>query len=50
MKDDSVIRLFLQTAQAMERIGDHTKNLAEELYGMVEGRSLRHNSRQLSSA
>jgi len=41
---------ILLTAQAMERIGDHAKNLAEELYGMVEGRSLRHNSRKLSSA
>ena len=41
---------ILLTAQAMERIGDHAKNLAEELYGMVEGRSLRHNARKLSSA
>jgi phosphate transport system protein len=41
---------ILLTAQAMERIGDHAKNLAEELYGLVEGRSLRHNSRKLSSA
>jgi phosphate transport system protein len=41
---------ILLTAQAMERIGDHAKNLAEELYGMVEGRSLRHNSKKLSSA
>jgi phosphate transport system protein len=41
---------ILLTAQAMERIGDHAKNLAEELYGMVEGRSLRHNAKKLSSA
>ena len=41
---------ILLTAQAMERIGDHAKNLAEELYGLVEGRSLRHNSKKLSSA
>jgi len=41
---------ILLTAQALERIGDHAKNLAEELYGMVEGRSLRHNAKKLSSA
>ncbi len=37
-------------AQALERIGDHSKNLAEELYGLTEGRSLRHNARKLSTA
>jgi len=41
---------ILLTAQALERIGDHTKNLAEELYGLAEGRSLRHNAKKLSSA
>jgi phosphate transport system protein len=41
---------ILLTAQALERIGDHAKNLAEELYGLAEGRSLRHNARKLSSA
>jgi len=40
---------ILLTAQALERIGDHTKNLAEELYGLAEGRSLRHNAKKLSS-
>ena len=40
---------ILLTAQALERIGDHAKNLAEELYGLAEGRSLRHNARKLSS-
>jgi phosphate transport system protein len=40
---------ILLTAQALERIGDHAKNLAEELYGLAEGRSLRHNSRKPSS-
>src|SRR5262249_40995635 len=29
-------------AQALERAGDHTKNLAEELYGLIEGHTLRH--------
>jgi phosphate transport system protein len=29
-------------AQPLERAGDHTTNLAEDLYSLVEGRSLRH--------
>ena len=41
---------ILLAAQALERIGDHAKNLAEELHGLAEGRSLRHTSRKLSSA
>lgn len=41
---------ILLTALALERIGDHAKNLAEELHGLAEGRSLRHNARKLSSA
>ncbi len=32
----------LLVAQAFERAGDHTKNLAEELFHLVEGRSVRH--------
>jgi phosphate transport system protein len=40
---------ILLTAQALERIGDHAKNLAEELYNLAEGRSLRHNSKKPSS-
>jgi len=28
--------------QALERAGDHTTNLAEDLYSLIEGRSLRH--------
>jgi phosphate transport system protein len=39
----------LLAAQALERIGDHAKNLAEELYSLSEGRSLRHNARKLSA-
>ena len=39
---------ILLAAQALERIGDHAKNLAEEVYGLAEGRSLRHNTRKLS--
>jgi len=41
---------ILLAAQALERIGDHAKNLAEELYGLAEGRSLRHTARKLSTA
>jgi phosphate transport system protein len=33
---------ILLMAQAMERAGDHTTNLAEDLYSLIEGRSLRH--------
>lgn len=32
----------LLMAQAIERAGDHTTNLAEDLYSLIEGRSLRH--------
>ena len=32
----------LLMAQALERSGDHAKNLAEELYGLIEGHTLRH--------
>ncbi len=41
---------ILLAAQALERIGDHAKNLAEEIFGLSEGRSLRHNARKLSTA
>jgi len=33
---------LLFAAQALERAGDHAKNLAEEVFHLVEGRSLRH--------
>jgi len=33
---------LLLMAQAFERAGDHAKNLGEELFHLVEGRSLRH--------
>ena len=32
----------LLMAQALERAGDHAKNLAEELYHLIEGHSMRH--------
>jgi phosphate transport system protein len=33
---------LLFMAQALERAGDHAKNLAEELFHLVEGHSMRH--------
>jgi len=33
---------ILLMAQALERAGDHTTNLAEDLFSLIEGRSLRH--------
>jgi len=33
---------LLLMAQAFERAGDHAKNLGEELFHLVEGRSMRH--------
>ena len=39
---------ILLAAQALERIGDHAKNLAEEIYGLAEGRSLRHTGKKLA--
>jgi phosphate transport system protein len=39
-RDYSTTVLFM--AQAFERAGDHAKNLGEELFHLVEGRSLRH--------
>lgn len=40
-EDTSGFEILLM-AQALERAGDHTTNLAEELYSLIEGRSLRH--------
>ncbi len=40
----------LLMAQALERVGDHTKNLAEELFSLIEGRSLRHVPKRLMSS
>jgi phosphate transport system protein len=39
--DPSSFEVLLM-AQALERAGDHTTNLAEDLYSLIEGRSLRH--------
>jgi phosphate uptake regulator len=37
-------------AQALERAGDHTTNLAEELYSLIEGHSLRHLPKKRASS
>jgi phosphate transport system protein len=40
---------ILLMAQALERAGDHTTNLAEDLYNLIEGRSLRHMPKKKAS-
>jgi phosphate transport system protein len=39
---DTTVFDVLLMAQALERAGDHTTNLAEDLYNLIEGRSVRH--------
>jgi|SRR5262249_2509755 len=41
---------ILLAAQALERAGDHTKNLAEELHHWLEGHTLRHARRARKAA
>jgi phosphate transport system protein len=41
---------LLLMAQAFERAGDHAKNLGEELFHLVEGRSMRHEPKRLRSS
>ena len=43
---DSLSFDVLLMAQALERAGDHAKNLAEELYGLIEGHTLRHSPKR----
>jgi phosphate transport system protein len=40
----------LLMAQALERAGDHAKNLGEELVHLVEGRSVRHERKKSQTA
>jgi phosphate transport system protein len=40
-RDASSFEVLLM-AQALERAGDHAKNLAEELYALIQGHTLRH--------
>jgi len=40
---------LLLMAQAFERAGDHAKNLGEELFHLVEGRSMRHEPKHRKS-
>jgi phosphate transport system protein len=39
---------LLFMAQALERAGDHTKNLAEEVFHLAEGHSIRHDKKSRS--
>ncbi|HUK25013.1 MAG TPA: PhoU domain-containing protein [Terriglobales bacterium] len=41
---------LLLMAQAFERAGDHAKNLGEELFHLVEGRSVRHERKRPGKA
>jgi phosphate transport system protein len=41
---------ILLMAQALERAGDHATNLAEDLYSLIEGRSLRHAPKKKASS
>jgi len=41
---------LLLMAQAFERAGDHAKNLGEEVFHLVEGRSLRHERKRPKSS
>ncbi len=41
---------LLLMAQAFERAGDHAKNLGEELFHLVEGRSMRHEPKRQRSS
>jgi phosphate transport system protein len=41
---------LLLIAQAFERAGDHAKNLGEELFHLVEGRSMRHEPKERGRA
>jgi phosphate transport system protein len=41
---------ILLMAQALERAGDHATNLAEDLYSLIEGRSLRHLPKRKASS
>jgi phosphate transport system protein len=47
-RDYSVTLLFI--AQAFERAGDHAKNLGEELFHLVEGRTMRHDPKRHRSS
>jgi len=49
-QNDTTSFEILLMAQALERAGDHTTNLAEELYSLIEGHSLRHLPKKRASS
>jgi phosphate transport system protein len=48
-RDTSGFEVLLM-AQALERAGDHAKNLAEELYALIEGHTRRHLPKRMPTA
>lgn len=49
-QNDTTSFEILLMGQALERAGDHTTNLAEELYSLIEGHSLRHLPKKRASS
>jgi phosphate transport system protein len=47
LKEKQYAADVLLMAQALERAGDHATNLAEELFRLIEGHSLRHKPKRL---